>query len=394
MAFTAKKTDNSIAAVVNDYEATIVGGLLLLGYGYVNYAEEIANDFVRVAENFANATPPGSPLKGQLWWDTSAPSTPSLWVCFNPTASASPITNRWARVFQVNGSGTIDAYTLRTFAPSTTSVASTVVVRGTDGKIDAGSLPAGSSTLDSLSDVATSGSVNGSLLKFNGSSWGPGGLTLDNLSDVNTAGAVTGSVIKFDGTNWVVGVDISGGGGGSVAWGGITGSISSQTDLVSALAGKSPNAHNHVGSEITNLLTYLQTIDGPSSGLDADLLDGQHGVFYLDRANHTGTLAISDNSIVSQSDFSERGYVKIGSFYMQWGSYTVPSRTGSYQVFFPIAFPNNCLRVMISAQGDPDFDNDESDEDFWASPGGNTSFLISAQGDRNSVSYAWFALGY
>lgn len=37
------------------------------------------------------------------------------------------------------------------------------------------------------------------------------------------------------------------------------------------------------------LLTLIETVDGTGSGLDADLLDGQHGTYYLDRANHTGT---------------------------------------------------------------------------------------------------------
>lgn len=42
-----------------------------------------------------------------------------------------------------------------------------------------------------------------------------------------------------------------------------------------------------------DVLALLVTVDGSGSGLDADLLDGQHGAHYLDRANHTGTQAIS-----------------------------------------------------------------------------------------------------
>ena len=43
--------------------------------------------------------------------------------------------------------------------------------------------------------------------------------------------------------------------------------------------------------ELTDLPTGAWTIanDGTGSGLDSDLLDGQHGVFYLSRANHSGT---------------------------------------------------------------------------------------------------------
>lgn len=43
----------------------------------------------------------------------------------------------------------------------------------------------------------------------------------------------------------------------------------------------------------SDVLTLLLTVDGAGSGLDADLLDGEQGTHYLDRANHTGTQAIS-----------------------------------------------------------------------------------------------------
>ena len=38
------------------------------------------------------------------------------------------------------------------------------------------------------------------------------------------------------------------------------------------------------------ILTAIKTVDGATSGLDADLLDGQEGSYYLDGANFTGTL--------------------------------------------------------------------------------------------------------
>ena len=41
------------------------------------------------------------------------------------------------------------------------------------------------------------------------------------------------------------------------------------------------------------VLAKLITVDGTGSTLDADLLDGQDGAYYLARANHTGTQAIS-----------------------------------------------------------------------------------------------------
>lgn len=42
-----------------------------------------------------------------------------------------------------------------------------------------------------------------------------------------------------------------------------------------------------------DVLAKIKTVDGPGSGLDADLLDGQEGVWYLDLANSTGTLPLA-----------------------------------------------------------------------------------------------------
>jgi hypothetical protein len=44
---------------------------------------------------------------------------------------------------------------------------------------------------------------------------------------------------------------------GSVTWGSITGTLSSQTDLNSALSGKASASHTHAQSNITNLVTDL-----------------------------------------------------------------------------------------------------------------------------------------
>lgn len=49
----------------------------------------------------------------------------------------------------------------------------------------------------------------------------------------------------------------------------------------------------------TEIRTLLLTVDGAGSGIDADLLDGQHGTHYLSRANHTGTQLLATISDVS-----------------------------------------------------------------------------------------------
>lgn len=413
MAYTAKKTDNSVAAVVNDFESTIVGGLQLLGYGYANYAEEIANDFVRVAENFANTTPPENPLKGQLWWDTSVAGQPALWVCHNPSGAASPVSVRWSKMFQVGAGGNVDAYTLRTYAPSQTSVANTVVVRNSSGKIDSASLPSslGATNLDGLSDVSTTGKVNGSVLKYNGSSWVAGTAsstsTMNSLTDVDTTGATSGSVLKYNGSQWVVGTDLQGGGSSSVAWGNITGSLSSQTDLQNALNAKAASSHTHSTSQITNLdstlanklnvadlLNAIKAIDGAGTGIDADLLDGQQGAYYLNLANATGTLP---SSAIITGSLTSNGWAKIGNLVIQWGKYYCPSHSsgdGPFYTNYPTAFPNACFQIVNELAGNPDITNDESDEDFWMLPHSTTQMKVYASGDRNAVYLSWIAIGH
>lgn len=59
--------------------------------------------------------------------------------------------------------------------------------------------------------------------------------TIDGLSNVTTSGKTTGQALVWNGSAWVAGT-ISGGGGGT--WGSITGTLSSQIDLNTALTGK------------------------------------------------------------------------------------------------------------------------------------------------------------
>lgn len=46
-----------------------------------------------------------------------------------------------------------------------------------------------------------------------------------------------------------------GGGSGSVSWGSITGTLSDQTDLNTALSDKASSSHTHAQSDVTNLVT-------------------------------------------------------------------------------------------------------------------------------------------
>ena len=52
----------------------------LVGRGYPNYGEKIAQNFLYLLENFANQNPPENPIEGQLWYDTSDPNNKVLRV--------------------------------------------------------------------------------------------------------------------------------------------------------------------------------------------------------------------------------------------------------------------------------------------------------------------------
>lgn len=59
---------------------TIDTSLSLVGRGYPNYGEKIAENFLHLIENFASAIPPENPIEGQLWYDTSDPNNKVLRV--------------------------------------------------------------------------------------------------------------------------------------------------------------------------------------------------------------------------------------------------------------------------------------------------------------------------
>ena len=89
--------------------------------------------------------------------------------------------------------------------------------------------------------------------------------TIDGLSDVTITTPSTGQVIKYNGTAWINDTDAA---GTSAAWGAITGTLSAQTDLQSALDGKSTTSHDHAG--------VYQPVDGDLTAIAA--LAGTAGI--------------------------------------------------------------------------------------------------------------------
>jgi hypothetical protein len=62
----------------------------LVGSGYINYGKDIAQNFVKVLENFSGPNPPVNAIKGQIWYDTSNPARGVLRVNNGKVTS-----NRW-----------------------------------------------------------------------------------------------------------------------------------------------------------------------------------------------------------------------------------------------------------------------------------------------------------
>ena len=72
----------------------------LVGTGYVNYGQDISQNFLKLLENFAGPNPPPNSIKGQLWYDTSNPTRSVLKV-----NNGSITSNRWqsaSGIFQQN----------------------------------------------------------------------------------------------------------------------------------------------------------------------------------------------------------------------------------------------------------------------------------------------------
>jgi len=72
------------------------------------------------------------------------------------------------------------------------------------------------------------------------------------LSALQQSGASSGQTPVWNGTDWAPATPSGGG-----AWGSITGTLSAQTDLQTALNGKAASSHTHAQNQVTNLVTDL-----------------------------------------------------------------------------------------------------------------------------------------
>lgn len=78
MPYVVRKTDGSVQVVIPDGEYRTAAGLTLVGRGYTGYGEFLADNFIKLTENFASNIAPEVPLDGQIWFNKST-STLHYW---------------------------------------------------------------------------------------------------------------------------------------------------------------------------------------------------------------------------------------------------------------------------------------------------------------------------
>jgi hypothetical protein len=72
MPYTIIKTDGTVVTDILDNSVDKVStSLTLVGKSTQNYGLEFNQNFVKLLENFASTTAPNSPIRGQIWYDTS-----------------------------------------------------------------------------------------------------------------------------------------------------------------------------------------------------------------------------------------------------------------------------------------------------------------------------------
>jgi len=71
MAYTITLTDGEIFATIADGTVNTDSSMTLVGKNWAGYGQFLDNNFIRLLENGANASAPGDPLVGQLWWDST-----------------------------------------------------------------------------------------------------------------------------------------------------------------------------------------------------------------------------------------------------------------------------------------------------------------------------------
>lgn len=72
MAYKLNKTDGTLLTELVDGQIdTTSSDLTLIGRNYVGFGEALNENLIKLLENFASSGAPSTPIKGQVWYDTS-----------------------------------------------------------------------------------------------------------------------------------------------------------------------------------------------------------------------------------------------------------------------------------------------------------------------------------
>lgn len=101
MAYTIVKSDGTVLTTIAEGTInTTSTSFGLPGRNYAGYGQALDTNFVHQVENFAAATPPANPLRGQLWYNTN---NSTLYVC--PTDGETNSAN-WTALASTTSGGT------------------------------------------------------------------------------------------------------------------------------------------------------------------------------------------------------------------------------------------------------------------------------------------------
>jgi hypothetical protein len=167
MAYTIVKSDGTVLTTIPDGTIdTTSTSLGLPGRSFSGYGQAQDTNFVHLTENFAAATPPPNPLRGQIWYNTSTntvlvcpadgEANAAAWLALTSTSSGSTTT-----FGNVAVSGSMTANTLTVANEISAGSVSTATLTVTSNANIANATLSGTTVVSSLNTTSiTTGSAN------------------------------------------------------------------------------------------------------------------------------------------------------------------------------------------------------------------------------------------
>lgn len=317
MPYSVKRSNGSALIDLADRTInTTATDLNLVGRGAVNYGLPFTENFVRLLENFANRTPPTTPISGQLWYDTSMQLlkvfTGTQWKAVNEQGTTITAQDVRRMLVTVDGEGSginadlLDGHHASYFVPASTFPDG---FRIEDYAKRTGEVFTGDVQFTQVVRAEKTLVVGGAVMGW----W-----TATNNPDVAeiVPGSNGGLFIDGPESNHVVlGISSNDGDDGfHILSRSVTGELANTQpyDL-------------HLFQVTSNNLTYKngkvwhQGNDGANSGLDADLLDGYHASDFVRKTEvSSGSYNLSLYAKVAGDTFT--GDVSVGGAFRVGGA--------------------------------------------------------------------------